>query len=85
VIVERWRKGTPNQFWAEFSVDGKHMTFSAITKCLCETRLADDKELAEVAKQEYGDLFAQTFSYRRGGKVFIMTDPTSIANRYRSL
>jgi uncharacterized protein YycO len=85
MVVERWRKGTPDQFWAEFSGDGKNMSFTAITKRLRQIRVTEDQELAEKARQEYGDSFATTFSYRRGGNIYIMTDPTTIANHYRSL
>lgn len=85
MVVERWREGTPTQFWAEFSVDGKYMSFAAITKHLRQMRIAKDQKLAEKARQEYGDSFAATFSYRRGGNIFIMTDPSTIAKLYRSL
>jgi len=61
------------------------MSYTAITKQLWEARVAKDQEQAEEVKQKYGDLFAETFSYCQGGKVFVMTDPTAIANHYCSL
>lgn len=86
VVVERWRKGTPAEFWAEFSdADGKPFSFTAITRSLREQRMAQDKEVSKQAKYEYGDQFATLFTYRRGGKIYIMSDDASIANKYRDM
>lgn len=86
VVVEHWRKGTPAEFWAEFSnADGKPFSFTAISRSLREQRMAEDKELSQHAQAEYGNLFATFFQYRRGGKTYVMSDDTSIANKYREM
>jgi hypothetical protein len=41
--------------------------------------------LAEVAKEEYKDIFSEFFSYQWGGEVIIMTGLTAIANCYWTL
>lgn len=84
VVVERWRKGTPEEFWATYSgEDGKHLTFTVICRLLREERLAEDKELYERLKVEYGPSFGEIFTYRRGGQTYVMTNPTRVANKYR--
>lgn len=86
VVVERWRQGTPSEFWAEFSAeDGKHLTFTSIIDRLRHSRKAEDERITEIAKAEYGASFAENFSYRKGGNKRVMTDPTIIAKHYRLL
>jgi hypothetical protein len=86
VVIERWRRTTPEDFWKEFSHDdGTRMTFTGIIACLRQQRLAQDRAIAEQAHREYGDTFQDHFTYRRGSQVLIMSDPVSIAKRYRSL
>jgi hypothetical protein len=86
VVVERWRQGTPSEFWAEFSTeDGKHLTFTAIINRLRLSRKTEDERICEIAKAEYGVSFAENFSYRKGGVKKVMTDPTIIAKHYRQL
>ena len=86
MIVERWRQSTPVEFWKEFSLpNGGQMTFTAIGQKLRQQRLDEDKALSERAKLEYGDTFSSFFTYRKGSQNLVMTDPTFIAKRYRSL
>ena len=84
VIVERWRRGTPAQFWVEFSHDnGTHLSFTAICKCLRAQRHAEDEVLSEKARLEFGADFDIVFSYCQGGRCVVMSDITTIANKYR--
>lgn len=85
VIVSRWRQGSPAEFWAEFSVDGKYLTYTAIVARLAQQREAEDATLAEAALSEYGSAFAETFKYRRGSQWFVMQKPSIIAKHYRAL
>jgi hypothetical protein len=85
MIVERWRQSSPADFWAEFSSEGKHLSFTAITERLRLSRKAEDERICELAKIEYGTLFAETFSYRKGGVTKVMTDPAIVAKHWRSL
>jgi hypothetical protein len=67
VVVERWRQGTPHDFWAEFSdEDGKHLSFMSIIDRLRLSRKAEDERICEIAKAKYGTSFAEIFSYRKG-------------------
>src|ERR1700722_14622627 len=86
VVVECWRRGTPEEFWQEFShVNGTPMTFTGISTCLRQQRLVQDKAIAERARNEYGAAFSHFFTYRRGDRVLVMSDSSSIAKRYRAL
>jgi hypothetical protein len=86
VVVERWRQGTPDEFWADFSSeDGKHLSFTAIVERLRLSRKAEDERVSEIAKAEYAGSFAEHFSYRKGAATRVMSDPAIIAKHYRSL
>lgn len=86
VVVERWRQGTPSEFWAEFSdEDGKHLSFTSIIDRLRLSRKAEDERICEIAKAEYGASFAEMFSYRKGSVKKVMRDPAVIAKHYRLL
>lgn len=85
IIVSRWRQGSPADFWAEFSMDGKYLTYTAIVARLAQLREAEDATLAETARSEYGSAFADTFKYRRGSNWFVMRKPSIIAKHYRAL
>jgi hypothetical protein len=85
-MVERWRKGTPEEFWQEFSHDnGSKMTFTAISQHLRQQRILEDKATAEQVKAEYGLRFSEHFNYHYKNRVMEMTDAASIAKRYRAL
>lgn len=86
VVVERWRQGSPSEFWDEFSAkDGKHLAFTTIIDHLRLSRKAEDERICEIAKAEYGASFTENFSYRKGAATKVMTDPTIIAKHYRLL
>jgi hypothetical protein len=84
-IVKSYQDLSPDGFWDKFSVNGKHMTYTAIIKCLRQERTAADKLLADQAKREYGDEFASKFNYRCGNQILVMKMDQKIAERYRML
>jgi len=84
-VVERWQEGTPQQFWDEFSNNGTALSFTAIHTQLRKKQVAEDKMLADQAREEYGAFFEEKFRYRTGGQMKVMVDPTHIAKRYHSL
>ena len=50
-------------------------------------RLLADREIADLAKVQYGDDFGQFFSYRKAGRSgsCLLSQPHAIARRYRDL
>jgi hypothetical protein len=81
-IVIRWRKGTPAEFWEEFSVDGKQMSYTAICTALTVERTEEAATIAKRARIDYGPDFEATFCYRKGGcRSVVMTDQRSIAKK----
>jgi hypothetical protein len=84
-VVERYRALSPDGFWAEFSSNGKHLSYTAITTHLRAQRALADKRMAEQARQEYGALFESVFSYRHGSGQRVMTTNQKIAEKYREL
>jgi hypothetical protein len=85
VIVKRWRKGTPEQFWSEFSEDGRHLGYTAILAQLTQERTAEDRKLSEQAKMEFGNEFAAHFSYLKDGEKRVLSKASSVAKVYRRL
>ena len=85
-VVERYREGTKEEFWAEFQdTKGRYLSFTAIVSRLKGERVEENEHVAKRARLEYGDAFASIFSYRKGSCHITMTDPTRIANKYRVL
>lgn len=84
-IVKSYRDLSPDGFWNRFSVNGKHMTYTAITKHLRAERTAADRSLADQARERYGDEFAAKFNYRCGNQILVMKTDQKIAERYRML
>jgi hypothetical protein len=85
-VVERYREGTKEEFWAEFQdAKGRYLSFTAIVSRLKGERVEENERVAKRARLEYGDAFASIFSYRKGSCHITMTDPTRIANKYRML
>ena len=86
VITECWRKGTPEQFWAAFSVpDGKELTYTLILERLAKERTAGYQQLSEDARKEYGDRFDEVFSYIKGGQRWVKSKACDIAKQYLKL
>ncbi|KAJ3751802.1 hypothetical protein EV360DRAFT_75905 [Lentinula raphanica] len=96
-VAERYHSGTPDEFWAQFSVkdgeqdgeqdrgqlpDGVEPAWSTIIRQLRSTRNAHEERLAEQAKAEYGPRFAQVFVNNRRQ---VLTKTSAIARRYLAL
>ena len=83
-VVERYREGTKEEFWAEFQdAKSRYLSFTAIVSRLKGERIEENERVAKRVRLEYGDAFALVFSYRKGSRHITMTDPTRIANKYR--
>ena len=61
------------------------MSYKAICEKMKKGRMANDEIDAARAKEEYGDRFESTFTYRRGRDHFVMTKVSAIAKQYRTL
>ncbi|KDR83110.1 hypothetical protein GALMADRAFT_276082 [Galerina marginata CBS 339.88] len=85
VLVKRWREGTPEQFWSAFTVDGVRLGYKAILSKLEESRKSRNSALSDQARYEYGEQFAETFSYFKNNKRHVKTKACSIAKQYRTL
>lgn len=85
IMVHRYRQGTPEGFWNEFTRNGEKMNFTKIIAELAQQRVAADNTLARQATDEYGSSFPSHFSYRKGGVSHVMVKPAHIAKRYRQL
>ena len=84
-IVLRYRQGNPDQFWAEFSIDGERMKFTSIVQKLRDMRKSAHRDIEQRARETYGPEFDAHFTYRRGSKEYVMTKPSAIAKRYGEL
>lgn len=87
MLVQRFRRGLPEEFWSEFTTPaGKPLSYTAIVRRLQEQREAADLVLAEKAREEYRDRFNNVFSYRgRGLEQVVMSKTSDIAKHYRKL
>lgn len=84
--MDRYQASTAENFWEEYTVDNKRMTFTAISTRLRSERKEDDERVADLAKTEYyGQKWVEAFSYMKGGKKMMMMKSTDIARRYREL
>ncbi|KAJ7620189.1 hypothetical protein FB45DRAFT_754815 [Roridomyces roridus] len=87
-VVEHYRKGTPEEFWREFtSPSGTPMSYTAICKSLRKDRQGDDEEMVERIRREYGDSFQTTFTYRcsRTKQEVVMSKARAIIKHYERL
>ncbi|KAG5650230.1 hypothetical protein H0H81_000253 [Sphagnurus paluster] len=85
-VVERWREGTPGQFWEMFQdAGGKNLSWMAINARLTQEQKARDTKLARQAREEYGPSFDSVFQYRKGSTYTVMTKDSTIAQRYTEL
>ena len=86
VIVQRWRQGSEDDFWREFSTaSGKRLMYTAIVDRLAQARKENDIEMASRAKREYGDEFSKVFCYKKNGACFVKVKACDIAKQYRKL
>ncbi|KAF8871191.1 hypothetical protein CPB84DRAFT_1801085 [Gymnopilus junonius] len=82
VIVQRYREGMPDQFWAAFSEKGQHLGYKAILEWLSLERKEKNHQLAEKIKAEYGGQFSQVFSYKKNGKIHVKSRDCDIIKQY---
>lgn len=74
--------GAPADFWTEFSMDGRRMSYTAICALLTTERNDDAATVAKKARIDYGDDFGNHFSYRKGPNRFIvLKDDIAIAKK----
>src|ERR1700679_560503 len=85
VLVERYRRGNPEEFWSTFSTDGNRWNYKAILKHLADERALQNKLDAEAARREYGSNFNRVFAYNRNGVQCIKTKDSDIAKQYWAL
>ncbi|CAA7267738.1 unnamed protein product [Cyclocybe aegerita] len=85
VLVNEWRQGTPEEFWARFQAGGKRLGYKVILDRLAEQRMAENSRLCERAKVEYGDAFPSIFSYTKSGKTYVKSKASDVAKQYREL
>ena len=97
-IKDQWTKfivggfkifDTPEEFWAAMSLpstmpNSKVINFRKISETLRKIRSERDSKDVEKARAKYmEDEYQSMFSYKKRGKVHIMTKPKDIARRYR--
>lgn len=61
------------------------MKYTAINQRLREIQAQEDSMLATQARSEYHDNFADLFSYKKGGIMYVKTKDKDIAKQYRRL
>ncbi|KAF9232473.1 hypothetical protein BU15DRAFT_54964 [Melanogaster broomeanus] len=84
-ITERYRQGTPDDFWREFSEDGTRMSYTRILARLHETRVKEAEEKVQKAGDELGHLFDQQCTYRKGSETHVLTRPWAVVRRLQAL
>jgi hypothetical protein len=82
ILVTRWRKGTPEGFWAEFSEGGKLSGYKIILRRLAAERKATNEGLLQQARSEYGAAFDAEFSYMKDGRRHVKTKASDVAKQY---
>jgi hypothetical protein len=86
-LVAEYRALGLGAFWSKYSSDSTALPLTKILDKMKTTRVQGDLEIAELAKQQYGQDFAQFFSYRVAGCTTprLLVRPDAIARRFRSL
>ena len=83
--MQCWQQGTPDEFWAEFSENGKRLGYKAILLHLTAQHIAEDDRLVQLAKEEFGTKFLEVFSYVKNGKEVVKVKHADIARQYRRI
>ena len=68
ILVQRWRKRSPEEFWLEFSENSKRLGYKAIITHLAAECVTEDERLSQVAREEFGNDFPITFLISRVAK-----------------
>ncbi|KAG1883400.1 hypothetical protein F4604DRAFT_1920608 [Suillus subluteus] len=84
-VISRYRQSTPEDFWNEFSVNGRAMKFTKIVDELRRQRNISNDDIVTCAREEFGNTFNSLFTYRKGDKVHVMRNKSAIARHYRQL
>lgn len=75
-----------DDFWLKFKDSaGNNLCYTGVLNRLSQIRIAENIELAQRAKDEYGEKFAEIFRYRKSGKWVPKTKASQIAKQYRIL
>ena len=86
MLVERYRRGTPEKFWSTFTgTDGSHLNYKAILRHLADERALQNRLDAEAARREYGSNFNHVFAYIRNGVRCVKSKDSDIAKQYQAL
>ena len=85
ILVQHWRKGSPEEFWSQFSENGKRLGYKTILACLAAERMAEAEHLSQLAKEEYGDQFSIVFSYIKSGRQIVKVKAADIVKQYRTI
>ena len=85
MLVERYRCGTPADFWSAFSTNENRWNYKAILKQLAGERALQNKLDAEAARRGYGGDFGNVFTYNRNGVRCIKSKDSDIVKQYRAL
>jgi hypothetical protein len=85
VLIERYRRGTPEEFWRTFSTNGNRWNYKAVLKHLADERALHNNFDAAAARREYGSDFNRVFAYNRNGVQCIKTKDSDISKQYRAL
>ncbi|KAF9471374.1 hypothetical protein BDN70DRAFT_820084 [Pholiota conissans] len=85
VLVEAMRRTTIEDFYAKFTVNGQQLGYTAILAQLEEERMAEDHQIAQLAREEYGPDFDRIFGYKKGKTWVTKTKSCKIAEQYRKL
>ncbi|KAG1756882.1 uncharacterized protein EDB91DRAFT_1041503 [Suillus paluster] len=85
-VVMRYRQGSPQEFWTEFSsMKGEQLKFTAIVDKLRGECMAADAALTQRAHEEFHAEFSDLLTYHRGGEQHVTSKPSAIVKRYRAL
>jgi len=77
---------TRDAFWAEYSSNGRRLSWTQLTACLMQGRMKRDEMQAKAARAEYGDLTAhRAFRYTKSNVTQATTSARGIARIYRQL
>ncbi|KAG6825890.1 hypothetical protein H0H92_001971 [Tricholoma furcatifolium] len=87
LVITYYRKFMPDARQAIFFDEhGKLQSWRRIHGACSDRHQEEDRELARLAKEEYGDEFSSLFTYRRGSAHGLEVDKiSSIAKRYRKM
>jgi hypothetical protein len=86
-LVTEYRCLGQSDFWSKYTANGKRLPVTSVLEKMKIERLQADREIAELAKVQYGNDFSRLFTYRKAGQsgFCILSQAHAIARRYREL